>query len=133
MAGMIFSGQIDTDILFDYGLFSPGCRWTDLAEFKRLAMKIDLRMPHLTGNRLFPGWNGAMAKFREIGVMLVEVLLLDVERSPRANSAAGVLELAHDVIRDRRADAGVATRNLRQRFIFFHVSIVRQCSNSHAR
>ena len=40
-------------------------------------------------------------------------LLLDVERSPRANTAAGVLEFAHDVIRDRRANAGaaLATRN----------------------
>jgi hypothetical protein len=70
MAGMIFSGRIDTDIVFDYGLFSPSCRWADLADFKRLAMKIDLRMPHLMGNRLFLGWNGAMAKFREAGVEL---------------------------------------------------------------
>jgi hypothetical protein len=70
MAGMIFSGRIDTDILFDYGLFSPGCRRADLAEFKRLAMKIDLRMPHLTGDRLFPDWDGAMAKFREADIVL---------------------------------------------------------------
>ena len=38
----------------------------------------------------------------------LEVLLLDVERSPRANTAGGVLDLTHNVIRDRRTDAGAA-------------------------
>ena len=55
MTGVIFSGEIDTDILFDYGVFSPGCRWMDLADLRRLQMKIDLRMPHLAGDRLVPG------------------------------------------------------------------------------
>jgi hypothetical protein len=41
--------------LFDYGIFTPGCRWTDLADLQRLQMKIDLRMPHLAGDRLVPG------------------------------------------------------------------------------
>ena len=62
MTGVIFSGEIDTDILFDYGIFTPGCRWIDLADIQRLQMKIDLRMPHLTGDRLFPDWNGVVTK-----------------------------------------------------------------------
>jgi hypothetical protein len=52
MTGVVFSGEIDTDILFDYGIFTPGCRWIDLAELQRLQMRIDLRMPHLAGDRL---------------------------------------------------------------------------------
>jgi hypothetical protein len=62
MAGMIFSGNIDSDILFDYGLFSPGCRRADLADMKRLDLRIDLRMPHLSGDRLFPDWDGVLAR-----------------------------------------------------------------------
>ena len=55
MTGVIFSGEIDTDIVFDYGIFTPGCRWVDLADLQRLQTKIDLRMPHLAGDRLVPG------------------------------------------------------------------------------
>jgi hypothetical protein len=55
MTGVIFSDEIDTDILFDYGIFTPGCRWIDLADLQRLQMKIDLRMPHLAGDRVVPG------------------------------------------------------------------------------
>jgi hypothetical protein len=54
MTGVIFSGEIDTDILFDYGMFTPGCRWIDLADLKHLQMKIDLRMPHLAEQPLVP-------------------------------------------------------------------------------
>ena len=36
MAGVIFSGDVDTDILFDYGIFRPGCRRGDLADMRRL-------------------------------------------------------------------------------------------------
>jgi hypothetical protein len=63
-AGMIFSGEIDTDIRFDYGIFSPGCRRADLADMKQLDLKIDQRMPHLSGDRLFPGWDDAVVKLR---------------------------------------------------------------------
>src|SRR5262245_28553699 len=49
MTGVIFSDEIDTDIVFDYGIFTPGCRWIDLADLQRLQTKIDLRMPHLAG------------------------------------------------------------------------------------
>ena len=64
MTGMIFSGDIDSDIVFDYGIFSSACRRADLAEMKRLDLKIDLRMPHLDGDRLFPDWKGAAARLR---------------------------------------------------------------------
>jgi hypothetical protein len=40
MTGMIFSGAVDTDISFDYGIFSPGCRRADLADMKRLGIKL---------------------------------------------------------------------------------------------
>jgi hypothetical protein len=64
MTGVIFSGRVDTDILFDYGIFTPGCRRGDLADVRRLQMNIDSRMPHLAGDRLFLDWNGAVAKLR---------------------------------------------------------------------
>jgi hypothetical protein len=62
MAGLIFSGDMDTDILFDYGIFSPACRRVDLADLKELDLKVDLRMPHLAGNRLFPDWKEIKAR-----------------------------------------------------------------------
>jgi hypothetical protein len=66
MTGLIFSGDLDTDIVFDYGIFTPACRRADLAEMKRLDLKIDLRMAHLSGDRLFPDWKHATAKLRAI-------------------------------------------------------------------
>jgi hypothetical protein len=62
MIGVIFSGDLDTDIIFDYGLFSPGCRRADLADVRRLRMTIDLRMAHLVGDRIFPDWDGVKAR-----------------------------------------------------------------------
>ncbi len=64
MTGMVFSGEIDTDILFDYGILSPSCRRMDLADMKRLDLRIDLRMKHLSGDRLFPDWDVAIDKLR---------------------------------------------------------------------
>ena len=64
MTGMIFSGDLDTDILFDYGIFSPRCRRADLADVRRLGMTIDLRMLHLVGDRVFPDWEGVKARLR---------------------------------------------------------------------
>jgi hypothetical protein len=64
MTGMIFSGDLDTDIVFDYGIFSPGCRRADLADVRQLDLKIDLRAPHLAGERLFPDWDDAMTRLR---------------------------------------------------------------------
>jgi hypothetical protein len=36
LTGVIFSGSIDTDISFDYGIFSPECRRADFADMKVL-------------------------------------------------------------------------------------------------
>jgi len=38
--GVIFSGTVDTDVSFDYGIFSPGCRRADMADMKRLGIGI---------------------------------------------------------------------------------------------
>src|SRR5262249_38373118 len=54
MTGVIFSGAVDTDILFDYGIFTPGCRRADLADIRRLQINVDSRMPHLSNNPVFP-------------------------------------------------------------------------------
>jgi hypothetical protein len=40
MTSMIFSGAVDTDISFDYGIFSPGCRRADLADMRQLGIKL---------------------------------------------------------------------------------------------
>jgi hypothetical protein len=40
MTGLMFSGALDTDISFDYGIFSPGCRRADLADMKQLGIKL---------------------------------------------------------------------------------------------
>jgi len=36
--GVVFSGAVDADISFAYGVFSPGCRRADIADMKRLAI-----------------------------------------------------------------------------------------------
>lgn len=64
MTGIIFSGELDTDILFDYSLFSSSCRRLDLADIKRLDLKINLPMKHLVGDQLFPDWAEAKNKLR---------------------------------------------------------------------
>jgi hypothetical protein len=38
--GVGFSGDIDTDIWFGYGMFSPGCRRDDLADMRRLGLAL---------------------------------------------------------------------------------------------
>src|SRR5262245_5874749 len=38
--GVIFSGTVDTDISFDYGMFSPGCRRADIADMNRLGIAV---------------------------------------------------------------------------------------------
>src|SRR5262249_25911792 len=74
MTGVIFSRNVDTDILFDYGIFSPGCRRIYLAELKGL---IDRPMP--TGERIFVDRAGAVVRLRDAGVAIG---LLDRESSP---------------------------------------------------
>jgi hypothetical protein len=65
MTGVVFSGNIDTDIVFDYGIFSPGCRRIDLAELRQL---IAPRAP--TGERIFVDWDGLLARLRDAGIAL---------------------------------------------------------------
>jgi hypothetical protein len=66
MTGLIFSGDLETDILLDYGIFSPACRWADIADMKRLQVSIDLRMPHLSGDRLLPSWDRVVTRLRSV-------------------------------------------------------------------
>ena len=65
MTGMIFSGSVDTDIVFDYGVFSPGCRRIDLAELRQL---IERRAPK--DERIFVDWAGAIARLRDAGIAI---------------------------------------------------------------
>jgi hypothetical protein len=69
VTGVIFSGEIDTDVIFDYGLFTPRCRWADISDIKKLKMQIDARAaslpdraPSLLDEGLFPNWEASMAK-----------------------------------------------------------------------
>ena len=70
MTGLIFSGDLDTDIDFDYGIFTPNCRRADLADMKQLDLRIDLRMTRLSDDRLLPGWNEAKAKMKAIAAAI---------------------------------------------------------------
>jgi hypothetical protein len=38
MTAIMFSGNVDTDITFSYGIFSPGCRRADLEDMKTLGL-----------------------------------------------------------------------------------------------
>src|SRR5262245_11553409 len=64
MTGVIFSGEIDTDIIFDYGIFTPRCRWADISDIKKLKMQIDARAVPLSGEGVFPNWEASVAKLR---------------------------------------------------------------------
>jgi hypothetical protein len=39
-AGVVFSGDIDADIWFAYGMFSPRCRRDDIADMRRLGVAL---------------------------------------------------------------------------------------------
>jgi hypothetical protein len=41
MTGMIFSSDVDTDISFDYGIFTPRCRSADLTDMRKLNLRIN--------------------------------------------------------------------------------------------
>src|SRR5262249_32127282 len=64
MTGVIFSGEIDSDIIFDYGPFTPRCRLADISDFKKLKRKMDERAVPLSGEDLFPNWEASVAKLR---------------------------------------------------------------------
>jgi hypothetical protein len=40
MTGLIFSGSVDTDISYDYGILSPRCRRGDFADIRELQIKL---------------------------------------------------------------------------------------------
>jgi hypothetical protein len=40
LTGLVFSGDIDTEITFNYGIFSPQCRRADLADITQLGMQL---------------------------------------------------------------------------------------------
>jgi hypothetical protein len=40
LTGMIFSGRVDTDISFDYGILSPRCRRADFVDLKQLQIQL---------------------------------------------------------------------------------------------
>ncbi len=61
MTGMIFSGVVDTDIVFDYGIFSPQCRAADLADMRQLDLRIALSMRRVTAGNILPDWSSALA------------------------------------------------------------------------
>jgi hypothetical protein len=54
MTGIVFSNRINTDIAFDYGIYTPWCRYDDLADIRQLDLRIDLRAAHLTADKLLP-------------------------------------------------------------------------------
>jgi hypothetical protein len=65
MTGIVFSGRINTDIVFDYGIYTPWCRYADLADIRQLDLRIDdLRAAHLTADKLLPGWFRVLEAFR---------------------------------------------------------------------
>jgi hypothetical protein len=64
LAGIVFSGTLDSEIDLAYGILEPSCRRKDLADLKRLDLKIDQRMPHLVGDRLFPDFDEGIRKLR---------------------------------------------------------------------
>jgi hypothetical protein len=71
VTGVIFFREIDTDIISDYGLFTPRCRWADIWDIKKLKMQIDALMIPLSAEgpiswvvrrpTLFPSWAESMA------------------------------------------------------------------------
>jgi hypothetical protein len=64
LTGVVFSGALDTDIVLDFGFFTPRCRWADLADLKGLDFKIDVRTQFLRPGPLFPDWRQAIATLR---------------------------------------------------------------------
>jgi hypothetical protein len=49
----------------DYGIFSPACRRIDLADTMELFGR-----PRTAGDRMFVGWDEAVARFRAAGVAI---------------------------------------------------------------
>jgi len=63
--GLIFSSNVDTDITFDYGIFSPACRRPDLADTMEL-----IGRPGAARGRMFADWDETVARFRAVGAAI---------------------------------------------------------------
>jgi len=61
LTGMIFSRDVDTDIVSDYGIFTSRCRAADLADTRQLDLRLSLPTLRVTGGQLFPDWESALA------------------------------------------------------------------------
>ena len=67
LTGMIFSGDVDTDIRFDYGIFSPACRWRDLADVKALGMTVSEASAQTPSTSGTLDWQRLRHKLRAVG------------------------------------------------------------------
>jgi len=70
LTGMIFSHGVDTEIRFNYGIFSPACRRRDLADVKALGMTISeasAQSPTTLGTL---DWHHLRRKIRAIGASI---------------------------------------------------------------
>jgi hypothetical protein len=70
LTGLVFSGDVDTNVVFDYGVFTPRCRRIDLADIQRLDLHIDARAATLSGEHLFPEWWEIWAKLKAAAIAL---------------------------------------------------------------
>jgi hypothetical protein len=61
LTGMVFSRDVDTDIVLDYGIFTPRCRAADLSDLRQLDLRISMPMIRATDGALFPGVKKALA------------------------------------------------------------------------
>ena len=60
LSGLLFSGDVDTDIVFEYGIFTPRCRSADLADLKPLDLRMNV--PSVRGgDHVLPDWKSAWA------------------------------------------------------------------------
>jgi hypothetical protein len=70
LTGMIFSGNVSTDIRFDYGIFSPVCRRLDLADVKALGMTISEASAQAPTTSVALDWQRLRRKIRAIGASI---------------------------------------------------------------
>jgi hypothetical protein len=70
LTGMIFSNSVNTDIRFDYGIFSPACRRLDLADVKALGMTISQASAQAPITSVVLDWQRLRRKIRAIGASI---------------------------------------------------------------
>jgi hypothetical protein len=54
LTGLVFSGDLDTEISFDYGLFSAACRRADLADVHRMGLSVTSSAAAQRSNQIAP-------------------------------------------------------------------------------